>query len=109
MANIFQIKRRSIDSGAPSSLAAGELAFNESGKVLYIGNEDGSIKKIGGEGAFVTLDSAQTVTAGKAFTGLVDLGSAAVAVSQDRTDMSGSVATTSFVQDVASLLDGGSF
>jgi len=48
MANVFQIKRRSANSSAPASLAAGELAFSEVGDVLYYGNSDGSVKKIGG-------------------------------------------------------------
>lgn len=109
MANVFQIKRRSANSSAPSTLAAGELAFNEAGDVLYYGNSDGSIKKIGGSGAFTTLDTAQTISAAKTFTGSVDLGGSAVTVQQTRTDSSTAVANTAFVQDVASLLDGGSF
>lgn len=109
MANVFQIKRRSSNSEAPASLAAGELAFNESGNVLYYGNSDGSVKKIGGSGAFATLDTTQTITAAKTFTGSVDLGGSAVTTQQSRTDSSTAVANTAFVQDVASLLDGGSF
>lgn len=109
MANIFQIKRRTSNASAPSTLAAGELAFNEAGDVLYYGNTDGSIKKIGGSGAFATLDTQQTIAAAKTFSGSVDLGSAAVASQKSRTDSSAAVANTAFVQDVASLLDGGSF
>lgn len=109
MANILQIKRRTSDASAPGSLLAGELAFNEAGDVLYYGKTDGTVKKIGGSGAFITVDSAQTVSAAKTFAGAVDLGSSAVTVTQQRTDSSAAVANTAFVQDVASLLDGGSF
>jgi hypothetical protein len=109
MANIFQIKRRSSNASDPTGLAAGEMAFNEVGDVLYIGNTDGSVKKIGGAGAFVTLDTMQTVNAEKTFTAAVDLGTYAVTTQQIRTDSSTAVANTAFVQDVASLLDGGSF
>lgn len=109
MANILQIKRRTSDATAPGSLLAGELAFNEAGDVLYYGNTDGTVKKIGGSGAFITVDSTQTVTAAKTFTGAVDLGSSAITVTQQTIDSSTSVANTEFVQNVASLLDGGSF
>jgi hypothetical protein len=110
MANTFQIKRRTSGaSGAPGSLANGELAFNEVNNTLYYGASGGTIKSIAGDGAYVTLNTAQTVSEAKTFTGSVDLGSSAVTVSQTRTDNSTSVATTAFVQDVASLLDGGSF
>ena len=109
MANIIAIKRRSTDDTAPTDLVAGEMAFNEVGDVLYIGNTDGSVKKIGGKGAFVTLDTTQQVQAAKTFTGSVDLGTYAVTTQQIRTDASTAVANTAFVQDVASLLDGGSF
>ncbi len=109
MANTFQIKRRTANASAPSSLLAGELAFNEAGDVLYYGNSNGTVKKIGGSGAFVTYDTTQTVTGAKTFTGSVDLGSSATTTTQTVTDSSTSVANTAFVQDVASLLDGGSF
>ena len=109
MANTFQIKRRTSGSvGAPSSLLNGELAFNEVDETLYYGGV-GGVKAIGGKGAFVTLDTPQTVVQAKTFTGAVDLGAAAVTVTQTRTDSSVAVANTQFVQDVASLLDGGSF
>ena len=109
MANTFQIKRRTSGSaGAPGSLLGGELAFNEVDETLYYGSAAGVVP-IGGKGAFVTLDTAQTVVEDKIFSGAVDLGSAAVTVTQTRTDSSVAVANTQFVQDVASLLDGGSF
>jgi hypothetical protein len=109
MANIFQIKRRtSGQSGAPAALQNGELAYNEVNDTLYYGAADG-IRAIGGSGSYVTLGSNQTVDAAKTFSGSVDLGSAAVTVTQARTDSTLAVANTEFVQDVASLLDGGSF
>lgn len=110
MANIFQIKRRTSGAaGAPSSLANGELAFNEVDETLYYGDANGGVRAIAGKGAFVTLDTQQTVIEAKTFTGAVDLGSSAVTSTQVRTDSSTSVANTAFVQDVASLLDGGAF
>lgn len=109
MANTFQIKRRTSGSaGSPGSLLGGELAFNEVDETLYYGAASGVVP-IGGKGAFVTLDTVQTVIQDKVFTGSVDLGSAAVTVTQSRTDNSIAIANTQFVQDVASLLDGGSF
>lgn len=109
MANTFQIKRRTSGSaGSPGSLLGGELAFNEVDETLYYGAASGVVP-IGGKGAFVTLDTVQTVIQDKVFTGSVDLGSAAVTVTQTRNDSSIAIANTQFVQDVASLLDGGSF
>jgi hypothetical protein len=109
MANIFQIKRRtSGQSGAPAALQNGELAYNEVNDTLYYGAADG-IRAIGGSGSYVTLGSSQTVDAAKTFSGSVDLGSAAVTVTKARTDSTLAVANTEFVQDVASLLDGGTF
>ena len=109
MANIFQIKRRtSGESGAPASLQNGELAYNEVNDTLYYGANNG-IRAIGGSGSYVTLGSSQTVDAAKTFTGSVDLGSAAVTTTQSLADSSLAVANTEFVQNVASLLDGGSF
>ena len=75
MANIFRIRRRvSGASGAPSSLKNAELAFNELDKVLWYGQGDASgdatsIIPIGGEGAFLTLTSTQTVSGNKTFSG----------------------------------------
>ena len=109
MANTFQIKRRTSGSAeSPGALLGGELAFNEVDETLYYGAASGVVP-IGGKGAFVTLDTVQTVVQDKVFTGSVDLGSAAVTTTQTRTDSSIAIANTQFVQDVASLLDGGSF
>ncbi len=110
MANTFQIKRRTSGSaGAPASLANGELAFNEVDNKLYYGANGGVVKAIAGDGAYVTLNTSQTVSEAKTFTGSVDLGTSAVTDTKTRTDSSTSIASTAFVQDVASLLDGGSF
>lgn len=110
MANTFKIKRRtSGSSGAPASLYNGELAFNEVDNKLYYGAAGGVIKEIGGDGAFITLNTQQTISQAKTFVASVDLGSSAVATTKSRTDNTTSVASTAFVQDVASLLDGGSF
>lgn len=86
MANTIRIKKRAStgSAGAPTSLAPSELAFNENtgDKKLYYGygdNGDGtasSIIAIGGEGAFTTLDTAQTISGNKTFTGTVDLSGA---------------------------------
>ena len=86
MANTIRIKKRASTgaAGAPSSLAPSELAFNENtgDKKLYYGygdNGDGtasSVIAIGGEGAFTTLDTTQTISGNKTFTGTVDLSGA---------------------------------
>lgn len=82
MANVIRIKR-STGSSAPASLANAELAFAEGSSVGYIGVGTGgaggsatSIVKAFGSGAFITLDTAQTVSGNKTFTGTVDLSAA---------------------------------
>lgn len=84
MANTIRIKR-STGSSAPTSLANAELAFSEGNAVLHYGTGTGgaggsatSIIKIGGAGAFVTLDTAQTISGNKTFTGTVDLSAATI-------------------------------
>ena len=76
MANTIRIKRRAIGSGsgAPSSLANAELAFNEDSQVLYYGLGTGgaggtatSALPIGGPGAFIS--SATTRNANLVFAG----------------------------------------
>lgn len=79
MAITLRIKRRSSGGavGAPAALLSAEPAFNEADKILYYGfGDDGSgnatsIIPIGGEGAFLTLGTAQTVGGNKTFTGTV--------------------------------------
>lgn len=84
MANTIRIKR-STGSSAPTTLANAELAFAEGSSVGYIGVGTGgaggsatSILKAFGPGAFLTLDTAQTVSGNKTFTGTVDLSGATV-------------------------------
>lgn len=104
MANILRIKRRATGAvGAPAGLKNAELAFNEVDKVLYYGlgsdvNGDATtIIGIGGEGAFLTLTSAQTISGNKTFTGNVGLGSSATATTQSPGSNTTAVATTAFV------------
>ena len=109
MANTIRIKKRASTgaAGAPSSLAPSEIAFNENtgDKKLYYGygdNGDGtasSIIAIGGEGAFTTLDTTQTISGNKTFSGTVALGSSATATTPSAGDDSTKVATTAYVQD----------
>tara|TARA_B100001939_G_scaffold244528_2_gene211958 strand:- start:3069 stop:4379 length:1311 start_codon:yes stop_codon:yes gene_type:complete len=86
MANTIRIKKRAGtgNAGAPTTLAPSELAFNEnsSDRKLYYGlGDDGdgtssSVIAIGGDGAFTTLDTAQTISGNKTFSGTVDLSGA---------------------------------
>ena len=88
MANTLRIKRRAAggSTGAPTTLANAELAYNESDAgngILYYGVGTGgaggsatSIVAIAGDGAYCTLTSAQTITGNKTFTGTVDLSGA---------------------------------
>lgn len=89
MANqIIKIKRRLTGSpGAPATLASSELAFNHVDSTLYIGYGDNgsgqanSVIAIGGESAlgdYVTLNTTQTISGNKTFTGEVNLASATV-------------------------------
>jgi len=85
VANTIRIKRRASggSTGAPSSLANAELAYNESDAgngILYYGYGTGGaggtatqIVAIGGDGAFVSLSGNQTITGNKTFTGTVSL------------------------------------
>ena len=89
MANTIRIKKRAAtgQAGAPTSLAPSEIAFNEnaSTKTLYYGyGDDGegaadSVIAIGGEGAFATLTTAQTISGDKTYTGTLDFSSATIA------------------------------
>jgi len=75
MSSILRIKRRVATgaAGAPSSLASGELAYNENDNTTYYGFGDNgsgvatSIIPIGGKGAFLDLSSAQTIAGVKTF------------------------------------------
>ena len=106
MSNTIRIKRRTSGaSGAPSSLANSELAFNEVDSTLYYGVGTGgaggsatTIEAIAGSGAFLSLSGTQTVTGNKTFSGSVALGSSATASTPSSGDNSTSVATTAYVQ-----------
>lgn len=84
MPNTLRIKRRTTGStGAPSSLANAELAFNEVDDILYYGKGTGggggtatTVEAIGGNGAFVSLTGNQTISGTKTITGTLALGSA---------------------------------
>ena len=86
MANTIRIKKRAGtgSAGAPTTLAPSELAFNEnsSDRKLYYGlGDDGdgtssSVIAIGGDGAFTTLDTAQSISGDKTFTGTCDFSGA---------------------------------
>lgn len=80
MSNTIRIKRRANGggSGAPSTLANAELAFNEQTNVLYYGTGTGgsggsatSVIAIAGSGAFVDTASNQTVGGTKTFSNTI--------------------------------------
>lgn len=79
MSNTIRIKRRSSGaSGAPASLENAELAFNEVDDILYYGKGTGgaggsatAVLAIGGNGAYTTLSTSQTITGDKTFSGVV--------------------------------------
>ena len=68
MANTIRIKRRITGAtGAPSSLAVGELAYNEMDDILYIGkynNNSPIVVALGGAGEFVRLSNVNQTIAG---------------------------------------------
>ena len=84
MANTIRLKKRAASgsAGSPTTLAPSEVAFNEADKKLYYGfGDDGdgtssSIITIGGEGAFSTLTTNQTISGNKTFTGTCDFSGA---------------------------------
>ena len=90
MANVVRIKRRAAggSTGAPASLANAELAYNESDAgngILYYGYGTGGVGgsatqvvAIDGDGAFVNLTGAQTISGNKTFTGTVDFSGATI-------------------------------
>lgn len=84
MANTIRIKR-STATAAPTTLANAELAYSENSNKLFYGVGTGgaggsatSIVAIGGPGAYTTLDTAQTISGAKTFSGTVALGSATI-------------------------------
>ena len=74
MYNTIKIKRRLASTGntTPPTLQGGELAYNEVNHTLYYGAENYT-QIIGGSGAYVSVDTAQTVTGNKTFTGTTTL------------------------------------
>lgn len=105
MANTIRIKRRAAGgaAGAPASLAAAELAYNEQDDTLYYGKGDSggvatSIPAIGGPGAYVSLAGAQTISGDKTFSGAINLGALTIATTPAGSDNSTKVATTAFVK-----------
>lgn len=111
MANTIRIKR-SASTAAPTTLANAELAYSENSSKLFIGVGTGgaggsatSILAIGGPGAYATLDTTQTISGAKTFSGSVDLGSSAVAVTKSPGNNSTAVATTAYVDAAAAALD----
>ena len=84
MSNTIRIKR-STATAAPTTLANAELAYSENSNKLFYGVGTGgaggsatSILAIGGPGAYTTLDTAQTISGAKTFSGTVALGSATI-------------------------------
>jgi hypothetical protein len=80
MSNTIRIKRRAAGggSGAPTSLANAELAFNEDSNVLYYGTGTGgaggsatAVIAIAGTGAFVDLSTSQTISGTKTFSNTI--------------------------------------
>lgn len=82
MAATIRIKRRAAGgaAGAPATLAAAELAFNEQDNTLYYGKGDSgagiatSVIAIGGPGTFPSTGTNNTWAGSNNFTGQVDLG-----------------------------------
>jgi len=84
VSNTIRIKR-STATATPTTLANAELAFSENSSTLFIGVGTGgaggsatSIVAIGGPGKYATLDTAQTISGAKTFTGSVGLSGATV-------------------------------
>lgn len=77
MANTIRIKR-STSTAAPATLANAELAYSENSDKLFIGIGTGgaggtatTVLAIGGPGAFMTLDTNQTIGGTKTFSNAV--------------------------------------
>lgn len=111
MANTIRIKR-SASTAAPGTLANAELAYSENSSKLFIGvgtgGEGGSataVVAIGGPGAYTTIDTTQTISGAKTFSGSVDLGASAVAATKSPGNNSTAVATTAYVDAATGALD----
>lgn len=111
VASTIRIKR-SASTAAPTTLANAELAYSENSSKLFIGVGTGgeggsatSIIAIGGPGAYTTIDTTQTISGAKTFSGSVDLGSSAVATTKSPGNNSTAVATTAYVDAATAALD----
>lgn len=112
MANTFRIKRRATGlAGAPSSLVNAELAYNEVDDILYYGKgistgiTAATVVAIGGQGllgSYVTLDSTQTVTGNKTFSGTIDVPT--VAAASNSTSAASTAWVRGFAQPLAATL-----
>ena len=112
MANVIRVKRSS-STAAPSTLENAEIAYSEQSSKFFIGVGTGgangsatSIVAIGGSGAYTTLDTAQTLTGNKTFSGTVALGANASATTPATSDNSTKLATTAYVQGQGYLVAG---
>lgn len=108
MANVIRIKR-STTTAVPTSLQNAEVAYSELSEKLFYGVGTGgeggtatTIVAIGGPGAYTTLDTTQTISGAKTFTGTVSLGSSATAVTKSPGNNSTAVATTAYVDAAVS-------
>jgi hypothetical protein len=100
MANTIRIKRRITGAtGAPASLAVGELAYNEMDDTLYIGkynNNTPLVVAVAGSGEYLRLSNvSQTVAGTKTFSGGL-LYSGTLNTSENSTQ----VATTAWVKSL---------
>lgn len=106
MSNTLRIKRRasSGSTGAPTSLANAELAFNEADDTLYYGKGTGgsggsatTVEAIGGTGSFVSRSGAQSVAGVKTFS------DSPVVPTVTASDSSQKAASTAFVKNQSYL------
>ena len=107
MANLIRIKRRITGAaGAPSTLAVGELAFNEMDNTLYIGKDNNGsplVVPVGGSGEFLRLSNvAQTVNGTITFATHPIISAAQLATSDNSTK----VATTAWVKSLGYTTSG---
>lgn len=93
--------------GAPTSLEAGEIAYNEVDNTLYYGSEN-NIFSLAGKGQYLSLDTTQTISGAKTFTSNVILSSAVVST-ETTSSSSTKIANTEFVQNVFAIIDCGTF
>ena len=101
MANTIRIKRRITGAvGAPSTLAVGELAYNEMDDILYIGkynNNSPIVIAVGGLGEVVSLSNInQTIAGVKTFSSHPIISETQLTTSENSTK----VATTAWVKSL---------